>query len=258
MKRSLPKPEPRWLLGSQLAALGVIGLLFFLRPAPVDVSVVDFERATPGWVGDHQGEGAQFRAEIPQVVSGCEEPARSALNDSLLAMAEMTLDKAARRPLSQQADAFLKQWREVRDEWPSGASTAHAWERRTAEVLCNDGAILSVRVTTNYYTGGAHSNYSSCVAMFDVRSGRRLTVTDYVGERGLDALAQEVVEGLARQEGEVVRADLLDSVRAFDKVAAVDEGLFFAFDPYEIAGFARGAVEHLVPWPVVHALADRS
>ena len=45
-------------------------------------------------------------------------------------MAEMTLDKAEQRPLSQQADAFLKQWREVRDEWPSGASSAHAWGRQ--------------------------------------------------------------------------------------------------------------------------------
>ena len=125
-------------------------------------------------------------------------------------------------------------------------------------MLCSDGAVLSLRVTGNSYTGGAHSNYNSCVATFDVRTERRLTVTDYVGEGGLDALAQAVVEGLTRQAGELVRADLLDSVRTFDKVASVDEGLFFAFDPYELAGFARGTVEHLVPWSVIHALADRS
>lgn len=249
------------MLAWSMAASAAGGYWLSTIARPVELRIERFERATSKWISEKRGEGAMFAAEIPQVVGGCSEQAMAAMNRALLELAEMRYEGLTHRTMDQQAARLLRGWRECRDEDPTGASSARSWTRREAKVLLNDGEVLSVQVSEAWYSGGAHCNYCSKQASFDVRSGRTLTVADVIGPGEQRALAQVVVDGLVAAGEGVWRSDdqaLLDTVARFRNVAVVEEGLLFVFDPYEIAPFSAGTIRYTVPWSELSSLARRS
>ena len=245
-----------------VAASGVGGYWLVRADRPVVIEVGRFERSTPTWISEHEGEGASFTADVPRVVGGCSQAAQDILNQALVELVEMRYEGLTHRTMAQQAERLVKTWRDCRDEDPDGASSARSWTRRDAEVLLNDGQTLSVQVSEAWYSGGAHCNYCSQQASFDVRTGRKLAITDFIRSDARSALATIVLDGLVAATGGEWgrdRQELLDTIARFRNVAVVADGLRFVFDPYEIAPFSAGTIRHVVSWPdISHLLAHGS
>ncbi|MFH1279434.1 MAG: DUF3298 domain-containing protein [Candidatus Eisenbacteria bacterium] len=152
------------------------------------------------------------------------------------------------------AAAFIADYREFKARFPE---SAQVWTMsRSVELLPAPEGVISLRSVTEVYSGGAHGNETANLASFDGKEGRRLSLADLL-EQGkseeLDALAERrfrEARGIGRGE------DLSAAGFAFEggrfrpgtNFAAVEEGLLFHFDPYEVGSYAAGPTDFLLSW----------
>ena len=136
---------------------------------------------------------------------------------------------------------------------------------RTAEVLRNDGRVLTIRFTDYYYTGGAHGNTNWQCCNYDARTGALLKLDDLAADASgfrafLLARMLELAENdeyIAMQiDGFVDPADLENTLAALlrDGSWYLDEqGLTVFSDLYEISSYAAGSVHFDVPYADLEA-----
>ena len=123
-------------------------------------------------------------------------------------------------------------------------------------VLLNDGRLLSLRMSGYSYTGGAHPNFILAAVSFDAQTGRRIDLSDLVTD--LDALAK-VAEQFYRRE----KAEIFEEGFDFDPewpfvlpaaAAITAEGIYMGYMPYEVAPYAVGSAEFVIPFSEINDL----
>jgi hypothetical protein len=120
--------------------------------------------------------------------------------------------------------------------------------------------LLQIARNRASYTGGAHGNYDKKYFVFERDLGMRISLSDLVREDALPDLRRLVNREL-RAGKKLGPADSLKKALFFVDEADLTEnyflspqGLGFHWDPYEIAPYAEGHVEVLVPYGDVAAL----
>jgi hypothetical protein len=169
----------------------------------------------------------------------------------------------------QQRQQFFKEYREdASDTRPAAADTAGigtyapglSYEDQTnTYVLYRQTNLLSLEFFHYNYSGGAHGNYGSVGASYDLRTGRRL--------RYEDIFRPEAAQQLPALLGQAVRPlvglaanDPLDK-QLFVKQMPVTHNVFlttggavFIYQPYEIAAYAQGEVRVFLPLATIRSL----
>lgn len=158
------------------------------------------------------------------------------------------------------ARTFFDEQASVRRE--TGMSSAWFLER-SVDVVGDTLGTLSLALAEFSYLGGAHPNSVVRLQIRDRRDGRRLSFADLFRENARDSLSA-VCEPYFRTERELAFDALLDTAgfsfeggrfRVNDNLALTGEGVRFRFDPYEIAPYALGPTEFVVPYAAVRSFA---
>lgn len=186
----------------------------------------------------------------------------------------------------QQRQVFFKTYREdAADSRPAPADTAGIgpygpgmrYEDQTATyVLYQQGNLLSLGFFHYNFSGGAHGNYGTTAASYDLRTGRRLRYADIfrpTAEVRLSALLGRAVRplvGLAASDP-LDKQLFVNQMPVTHNVFLTAGGAVFIYQPYEIAAYAQGEVRVFVPLselrpllreglpvPAAAALASRS
>jgi hypothetical protein len=106
----------------------------------------------------------------------------------------------------------------------------------------------------NYdYMGGAHGNYSTHYYVFDVKTGKRLSVNDLVTDS--IQLHQTAKTLFYRQKQLVANTSINEQGYWFEKdsfalnnnVGLQNDTLVFVFNPYEITSYSEGITELKIP-----------
>lgn len=126
-------------------------------------------------------------------------------------------------------------------------------------VLYRQADLLSLEFFHYNYSGGAHGNYSSTGASYDLRTGRRLRYADIfqpAATQQLPALLGEAVRplvGLAA--GEPLDKQLfVKQMPVTRNVYLTAGGAVFIYQPYEIASYAQGEVRVFLPLAALRPL----
>ncbi|CCH55444.1 hypothetical protein BN8_04703 [Fibrisoma limi BUZ 3] len=137
------------------------------------------------------------------------------------------------------------------------------WElQTTGDTLHATPKILSVKVSTYAYTGGAHPNSSTSLYTFDRATGKPLALADLVTDT--TALIS-IVEKAFRKHQELLPQYNLEERGYFLRdgkfflpanVGVVRDGLLFYYNPYEIAAYAVGPIEVTVPYSQLQAILN--
>lgn len=192
---------------------------------------------------------------------------RQTLKDNLLTdLRGDTLDGLPPITLSalykEQRQQFFKDYREdAADSRLAPADTAGvgpyapglSYEDQTAAyVLYRQADLLSLEFFHYDYSGGAHGNYGSTGASYDLRTGRRLRYADIflpTAAQQLPALLGQAVRplvGLAA--GEPLDKQLFVKQMPLTRnVYLTAGGVVFIYQPYEIAAYAQGEVRVFLP-----------
>jgi hypothetical protein len=135
------------------------------------------------------------------------------------------------------------------------------WDyRETFQIPVNSARLLVLRRDRFFYSGGAHPNHDRTYFVFDRELAMRIGLADSIRSGGLAAL-KELVNRELRLQKKIGPGDSLKKAFFFVDEAEVPESYFFSprglgfhWDPYEIAPYAEGHVEVLLPYADVWEL----
>lgn len=130
-------------------------------------------------------------------------------------------------------------------DWLLGPSFA-TWERNSEfKLVYADEKHVSFRALEFAYTGGAHGNTRITVGTFDRADGHIVTLSELVPDERLPALKTALHDGAAQKVGG--QENLQQPVVPIDNFYIDKDGLHFVYNEYEIACYACGAIEVVVP-----------
>ena len=198
---------------------------------------------------------ARVRIEYLTVREGVEGPVR----DSLEAAVRTRLVGAGGEgppyaSFQALADSFIGDYRSLQRAFPDYRTPWHL-ERR-AVALRDTAGYVSIAISENAYAGGAHPNTSTLYVTLDVTTGRSVSLDALLAPGGRDTLTA-IGERLFRLKRHLSPGARLDSAgfwfedntfRLNENFALGTAGLIFTFNQYEIAPYATGPTEIVLPY----------
>ena len=205
---------------------------------------------------------------------GGEEKAQTNLEASMLRdLRGDTLDGLPATTLvalyKQKRQEFFQDYRQdATDSRPAPADTAGigpygigmSYEDQTATyVLYQQGNLLSLGYYNYNFSGGAHGNYGTTPASYDLRTGRRLRYEDIfqpTAAQKLPALLGQAVRPLLNLgPGESLDKQLfVNKMPVTHNMYLTATGAVFVYQPYEIASYAQGEIRVFVPLTALRPL----
>ena len=125
----------------------------------------------------------------------------------------------------------------------------HYQEHLTAVPLYESDKLLSYEATRYLFTGGAHGLETTMCWVFDVTTGNQLTEDDIFVENYSDSLVTiltQLLEADAAKRGLKLKDFWLQQLIPNGNFAITEDGLFYQFNPYDIAPYAVGSTRLLV------------
>ncbi len=198
------------------------------------------------------------------VLSGGNTQAVSAINDSIRKVVYGTAEADPVLPLPRALDtaadsalAMLKEQLAGMDGYDMG----YFYELES-KVLLNNGRFFSVSMSNFTFAGGAHPNTYAQVATYDLKTGRVIPLTEIIGDTlALRTLLEKQFIKEKSEPGQPVPAlsDILfdEHLAMPENYAIVKEGVYFIYNPYEVAAYVFGPTHITLSWTQLGSLADR-
>lgn len=125
-------------------------------------------------------------------------------------------------------------------------------ETTNYSVRYNENGLVSIEQATYSYTGGAHGNYASIFANYDVENKKELTLQDVITADS--ATLQKILEAQLRKDYNIPAPKPLTEL-LFDPHLATtgnfylsEKGIGFLYNPYEVAPYVVGQIELFIPY----------
>ena len=127
---------------------------------------------------------------------------------------------------------------------------------KTMEILFNQDNLLSIAVMDYSYAGGAHGNYGSACASFDLVKKKKISLEDLFKPGYETALTVALTEAAKKK----FKTKDLNEVLFVEKVEPngnfflTGKGICFNYVPYEIGSYAAGELKIFVPFGELKAV----
>jgi hypothetical protein len=199
------------------------------------------------------------------VAKGKNDAALQAINDSILrALVQYLAYEAPRSKISEKylhlmADSFLLEWETMHQEEPEMTASA-GWEvtiNGAAEM--NTPKVASVSLSAYTYAGGAHPNSSVAILNFDVETGQILHWADLLSDS--TAFFQLAEHHFKKARQLPLNSNLNKEGFFWDggfqlpqNFEVQAEGIYFWYNPYEVAPYAQGPTDFLISYQEIGKL----
>lgn len=152
---------------------------------------------------------------------------------------------------------------EKKDDLPVGAWFAYN-EMSSDDIVYNQNEILSYTVNFENYTGGAHGSHAYTNHVINLKTGNAITEEDIFIDNYQDALAQILVDQIAKQN-KVENAKDLENIGFFSieeifpngNFLVDGDGITYTFNEYEIAAYVVGATNVFLPYEEIQYLLKK-
>ena len=133
------------------------------------------------------------------------------------------------------------------------------YNKRIAKVIYVDEMIISYRLETEAYTGGAHEYGNIFVGTISRhsltnRDSPHLHLIDIVNEEHMPELKKRLKQALKDEyarRGEPERGNIIvDLIEPTENFYFDDEGLHFFYDTYDIDCYGAGTFDICIDWPL--------
>lgn len=158
---------------------------------------------------------------------------------------------------------FIKEAKSFYQEFPEAAA-GYAMEVEQT-VLFNSSEIFTIEEFTYAFTGGAHGNYGTSYYNFDIAKGQKIELTDILKanyEPALKMIAEPIFKAAYLSEGMTKYSEAgfyfeNDEFILTDNYAITKQGLKFVYNPYEVAPYALGQQEIVIPYTLLQELIKK-
>lgn len=130
------------------------------------------------------------------------------------------------------------------------------------EIYYLSPTLLTVGFSEYSFTGGAHGNYGTGVYSYDLVNKKELRLAD-VFKPGYEAAVSKLLAAKARQTYRLNANQPLseiffqDDIGPTENFGLTDKGIFFVYNPYEIAAYVYGQIELFVSFAEVEEWVKR-
>ena len=125
----------------------------------------------------------------------------------------------------------------------------------TGSVMGEVKGILSYCVERYVYTGGAHGSNFRQFVNYNLQTGEQIDEDQLFAENYQEPLTQLLLQYMVEQNDEIALIQDLqeagynvDDIHPNDNFYLAEEGITYVFNPYDIAPYALGETEILIPW----------
>ncbi|MCE7059135.1 DUF3298 and DUF4163 domain-containing protein [Dyadobacter sp. CY343] len=176
--------------------------------------------------------------------------------------AHIASDPAASKSLQGAFNLFQKDYTGFKKDFPDAPG---CWEvDLKGDTVMVTPKVFFYQLDHVYFTGGAHPNSFRSFHAFDAATGAEVEMEKYIADSS--ALLKLVETHFRRTEKLSAEINLetagyfLSDHRFFLPANFVftREGLFFYYNPYEIAAYARGAVKFTIPYAELKSIVKES
>lgn len=194
---------------------------------------------------------ATIKITYPKVTAAGSPAAVDALNGFIQTQLLEYSDDNGNQPttLDELADMFINEYQQISDNFGS-------WEiERSLEVSFSDEKIATLNYSEYGYTGGAHPFSGQRYYLMDINNGQQLTL-DALLSPGYEAALNEAGEKAFRETRELPPDNNLEDAgfwfenntfKLNTNFGALEDGMIFVFNPYEVAPYALGPTEFTIP-----------
>ncbi len=199
-----------------------------------------------------------IKLQYPDIQSAPEPEMRKQLNQKIKALILSSDNEVQPQSIEQMAYLFMQDYKKETLEYPAN------WNlEKVIEVILNTSQIISFSINESSYTGGAHGAYSQAFLNIDLDIMQSLALSDIL-LAGYEAELNVTGEKIFRQVKELGRNANLEKAgywfeRGFslnNNFLITEKGLLFYFNTYDIAPYALGATEILIPYSEIQNLID--
>jgi hypothetical protein len=203
---------------------------------------------------EKEEDSSSVSFSYPEITGAPSEALKTALTQAIDEFLTTPAGDGERSSTSEAAaDDFLAQARSTRAENPDEALP---WTlSRSAEIAYQDEKVVSLHLSEEVFQGGAHGLTTARYASFDPATGRRLGLSDLVTPEG-EARLVEIGERELRKVHQIPPGQSLEEAgftfegnkfALSQEIAILAEGLVMHYNPYEIAPYALGPTEIVIP-----------
>ncbi len=138
---------------------------------------------------------------------------------------------------------------------------------RDATVLFENADVITIDVTSEGFLGGAHGFRERTLLVFDLKSGKRVTLAELVPASS-HGIFEKLVEAQFRRAREIPAGESLSDAGYFvkpggaipipDNFGITPGGLLIQYNPYEVAPYAFGPTEIVVPLEAFQGIVSDS
>ena len=130
------------------------------------------------------------------------------------------------------------------------------FDERVVQVTHQEAGVLTLEFRHDSFYAAAHPNYAKVFQVIDITTGRQLTLDDLLIE-GWEERLESLGEAAFRKVHNLSSTALLAAHGFYfenqtfdltDNFAVVPEGLFFFYNPYDVAPWAFGSTEFTITW----------
>jgi hypothetical protein len=200
---------------------------------------------------------ASYEINYPEF-SGLDSLAEKKIRRKMEATVSMGNPEAKGKSMKQLAEDFIQEYEDFKKEMPDAASGGWYYNAVVSVEVLTD-TLISMTVQQDYYTGGAHGGMETYFINVNPGTGAEFTL-DNLLKSGYQKPLAAIGEQVFRQVKEIPdTASLNENYFEFpDDTFALNknygfrkEGIVFYYNNYEIAPYAAGPTEVVIPYETV-------
>lgn len=186
---------------------------------------------------------------------------RAEIAGSILGDSASTIFSSAADLLKKQQEEFVSSYQKDMTEFVEDTTTfsednkyMYSYDLQSdVSVVWNKDNLLSLAFFTYIFSGGAHGNYATGLASYDLSQKRLLGINDVFKPGFEPALDAALEKALRKKYGLADKASLTEvlfdeSFSYTDNFCLTGKGIVFNYPPYEIAAYALGEIRLFIPF----------
>jgi len=170
------------------------------------------------------------------------------------------LNRAIRSLVTEQVASFKKDFEAPEERM--GTVGSYFETAYSVELATNDLVSIQFYVNT-YYEGAAHPNHNSVTFNYSFETGKTLTLAELFKPNSnyLKVISDYSVKALKKEFGENADSDWIQNGAGLDEKNyqswnITRKGFKITFDPYQVASYAEGEHEVLIPYSALRNIID--
>jgi hypothetical protein len=196
---------------------------------------------------------ARYEVTYP-AFAGISQSVRDSIHREIELLVSMGDPAAENKSMPQIAQEFLDSYKKFIIEMPGGEMGWHY----NADVVVNvlTDTLLSLEISDEYFTGGAHGGSGTHFINIHPGTGKKATLSSLL-KPGFENSLTSAGESAFRNERELTDTATYrfngfefpeDRFQLGNNYGFTNEGIVFVFNSYEIAPYAAGPTEFLIPY----------